>query len=86
MEDVGDDAQQTEAARNQDEFIFLPQFLEDLLLEFLGMLEISTKTKATKAHDSREGEIASPGLSHRWASVRLGRACGKGGCGVVTCS
>jgi hypothetical protein len=45
VEEVGDDAQQAEPAGEEDKFIFLSKFLEDLLLELLSKLGNVTLTR-----------------------------------------
>ena len=74
MEEVGNDAQEAEPAGDDDEFILLSQFLEDILLEFLLL---SARASCVRETCIREEEIASPGLSHRRASgmMRVGYRC-----------
>jgi hypothetical protein len=65
VKEVRDDAEQAEPAGDEDEFIFLSQLLEDVLLELLLLLDAFYGEEG----DVRGEEIASRGPSHRWASV-----------------
>lgn len=66
VKEVRDDAQEAQPTRDDDEFIFLSQFLEYILLEFLPLL---VSCGARGHGDLQEEGKASRGLSHRWASV-----------------
>jgi hypothetical protein len=81
MEQVGNDAQQAEPARKEHEFIFLSQFLEDVLLEFLRPSASRQGRVGTQTHE-RKGQFHG-GFLIAGHLGELGRGWIDVGCGTV---